>query len=385
MPERPEAGGAPASPEMRAVPEPAAPSDTPAPPEASASPDPGQTNLSPAIRLVAAIAVAGLGAVIVLGGLLNIAKPGPTGGSSASAIAAATGTARAGAATGTARAGASGVPASTAPTLPTGDPVLVGAGDIARCDSTDDEATAALIEQLAGYVFTLGDNAYDSGSAAELRDCYGPSWGTVLDRTRFAVAGNHDYLTDRAAPFRAYFGNAATRDGKTWFSEDVGAWHVIVLDANCDMLDGGCSEGSAELEWLRADLAASTARCTLALWHQPRFSSGFHGDDTAVEPFWDVLYAAGADLILNGHEHDYERFAPQDPAGNADAARGLTEIVVGTGGAPLRDFGPAIANDVVRSSLAHGVLVLTLRPSGWGFRFVSTDGSFSDQGSGTCH
>ena len=366
------------------VPEAPAPSDTPAPPEASsappdgsAPPDPGPRRLAPAIRLVAAIAVAGLGAVIVLVGLLNLANLGLTGGSSAPAIAGATGTAPAG--------GASGVPASAAPTLPTGDPVLVGAGDIARCDGTDDEATAALIERTAGYVFTLGDNAYDSGSAAELQDCYGPSWGQVLDRTRFAVVGNHDYRTDGAAPFRAYFGDAGSRDGTTWFSEDVGAWHVIVLDANCDVLDGGCTQGSAELEWLRADLAASTARCTLALWHQPRFSSGYHGDDTAVAPFWDVLYAAGADLILNGHEHDYERFSAQDPAGKADAARGLTEIVVGTGGAPLREFGPTIANDVVRSSLAHGVLVLTLQPSGWGFRFVSTDGSFSDQGTGTCH
>jgi 3',5'-cyclic AMP phosphodiesterase CpdA len=364
-------------PEEPTAPEALAPSDTPAPSEAPAPPDPGPRNLSPTIRLVAAIAVAGLGAVIVLGGLLNLANRSPTGGSSASAVAGATGTAPAG--------GASGVPASAAPTLPTGDPVLVGAGDIARCDGTDDEATAALIDHIAGYVFTLGDNAYDSGSAAELQDCYGPSWGRLLDRTRFAVAGNHDYRTDGAAPFRAYFGDAGSRDGTTWFSEDVGAWHVVVLDANCDVLDGGCAEGSAELEWLRADLAASTARCTLALWHQPRFSSGFHGDDTAVAPFWDVLYSAGADLVLNGHEHDYERFAPQDPAGNADAARGLTEIVVGTGGAPLREFGPAIANDVVRSSLAHGVLVLTLQPSGWGFRFVSTDGSFSDQGSGTCH
>lgn len=322
---------------------------------------------------MAAIAVAGLGAVIVLGGLLNLGTPRSTHAPPASAAgpAAATGT-------------ASDAPTPAA-TRPTGDPVLVGAGDIARCDGTDDEATAALIEQIPGYVFTLGDNAYDSGSAAQLEECYGSSWGHFLDRTRFAVAGNHDYLTDGGAPFRAYFGQAEARDGTTWFSEDVGTWHVIVLDANCDVVDGGCGNGSAQLDWLRADLAASTARCTLALWHQPRFSSGFHGSDTAVRPLWDVLYAAGADLVLNGHDHDYERFAPQDPGGNADPARGLTEIVAGTGGAGLRSFGPALPNDVVRSSVAHGVLVLTLRPSGWDFRFVSTDGSFSDQGSGTCH
>ena len=340
------------------------------PPVTSAPANPGPRRISPLVQLVAAIAVAGLGAVIVLGGLLNLATPGSTHAPSGSGRPA----------TGT----ASTAP-TTGPTIPTGDPVLVGAGDIARCDGTDDEATAALIEQIPGYVYTLGDNAYDSGSAAQLEECYGPSWGRLLDRTRFVVAGNHDYLTDGGAPFRAYFGQAASRDGKTWFSEDLGTWHVIVLDANCDVLDGGCGDGSAQLEWLRADLAASTARCTLALWHQPRFSSGYHGGDPAVAPLWNTLYAAGADLVLNGHEHDYERFGPQDPGGNADPARGLTEIVAGTGGAPLRDFGPAIANDVVRSSVAHGVLVLTLKPSGWDFRFVSTDGSFSDQGSGTCH
>jgi hypothetical protein len=121
------------------------------------------------------------------------------------------------------------------------------------------------------------------------------------------------------------------------------------------------------------------------MWHQPRFSSGQHGNDRAVAPFWDALYAGGADLVLNGHDHDYERFAPQDPDGQADAARGITEMVVGTGGTGLEDFGTSAANAIVRSNVAHGVIELTLQPSGWGFRFVSTDGSFSDQGHGTCH
>jgi alkaline phosphatase len=263
--------------------------------------------------------------------------------------------------------------------------VLVGAGDIARCDSTDDEATAALLEQLPGTVFTLGDNAYESGSAKELRECYGPSWGRVRDRTAFVVTGNHDYLTDHANPLDAYFGRAAVRDGVHWFSEDVGAWHVIVLDANCGELEGGCGPDSPQLRWLRADLDASHARCTLALWHQPRFSSGYHGDEPAVGPFWDALHVAGADLVLNGHDHDYERFAPQDAGGKPDPDRGITEIVVGTGGAALRDFGDLAPNAVVRSNVAFGVLELTLASSGWGFRFVPTDGSFSDQGRGVSH
>ncbi|MCJ7711260.1 MAG: metallophosphoesterase [Chloroflexi bacterium] len=263
--------------------------------------------------------------------------------------------------------------------------MLVGAGDIARCDSDADEATASLVEGIPGIVFTLGDTAYDSGSEAELRDCYGPSWGRFRDRTRFVVTGNHDIRTDGGAPLRAYFGDAASRDGVTWFSEDVGTWHVIVLDSDCDALDGGCGSESAQLRWLRDDLAASDARCTAALWHHPRFSSGTHGNDRAVTPFWDALYAAGADLVLNGHDHDYERFVPQDPEGRQDRERGLTEVVVGTGGGPLREFATSADNAVVRSSVAYGVLALTLQPNGWQFRFESTDGSFSDQGTGACH
>jgi hypothetical protein len=276
-------------------------------------------------------------------------------------------------------------PSPSRPATPPPDPVLVGAGDIARCDASDDEATAALLDRLPGIVFTLGDTAYDSASEAELRDCYGPSWGRFLDRTRFAAAGNHEYGSPGAAPFRAYFGRAAERDGTTWFGDDVGTWHVIVLDANCGQLEGGCGPDSPQLRWLREDLAASRARCTLALWHQPRFSSGLHGSDPSVAPFWDALHAAGADLVVNGHDHDYERFRPQDPDGTPDRERGITQLVVGTGGGDLRDFGPPVPNSVVRSSIAHGVLELTLRPGGWAFRFVSVDGSFSDQGTGRCH
>lgn len=332
--------------------------------------------------------MAALGAVLVLGGLLNLAglaasgRPDGSGGTPGpgSTASAAPGSGAVGSSDG----GSGGGSSAPAPS-PSGDPMLVGAGNIAGCSWTDDEATAALVEQIQGIVFTLGDNAYESGTAAEFRNCYGPSWGRFLDRTAFAVAGNHDYLTQNGAPFRAYFGLAAVRDGATWFSQDVGKWHVVVLDANCGAAPGGCGPDSPEVQWLRADLAASSARCTLALWSQPRFSSGLQGSNPSVAPFWDALYAAGADLVVNGQDHDYERFAPQDASGRADPARGITEIVAGTGGAGLRDFGPSIANDVVRSSFAHGVLVLTLHPSGWSFQFVSTDGSFSDQGQGTCH
>ena len=335
---------------------------------------------SPMIRLALATALTAMGAVLMVAGAFALLAPRPPQSGAAGSPFPSTAVGRPAVLPTTPASRSPGV----APT-PGGDPVLIGAGDIASCDGSDDEATAGLLERTPGIVFTLGDNAYDSGSAGQLRDCYGPSWGRLKDRTEFAVAGNHDYLTDDGDAFREYFGRAAVRDGVTWFAEDVGAWHVIVLDANCGELPGGCGPGSAQLEWLRHDLAASDSRCTLAMWHQPRFSSGQHGNEPAVGPFWDALHAAGADLVLNGHDHDYERFAPQDPEGERDPARGITEIVVGTGGAALRDFGTLVPNAVVRSNAAFGVLELTLGPSGWGFRFISTDGSFSDQGRGACH
>ena len=176
------------------------------------------------------------------------------------------------------------------------------------------------------------------GSAADFRDCYAPTWGRHLDRTRPAP-GNHDWETKDLAGYLDYFGERAAPDGKSWYSYDLGAWHVVVLDSNCTFV-GGCGPESAQGRWLATDLKASSARCTLAIWHHPRFSSGEHGSDAVVWPFWDALYTAGADVVVNGHDHDYERFGPQDPAGREDKARGLREFVVGTGGGVLRDFPP---------------------------------------------
>ncbi len=282
-------------------------------------------------------------------------------------------------------AGGSASPGSAAASPSGQSVVLVGAGDIARCDANGDERTAKLVESQPGIVFTLGDNAYPSGSSTSFRDCYDPSWGRFLDRTAFAVAGNHDYYTGGGASFRAYFGRAAVRDGNTWYSADVGAWHVIVLDGNCGEVAGGCGRSSPQVRWLRADLAASDARCTLAMWHEPRFSSGLHGNDRAVAPFWDALYAAGAELVLNGHDHDYERFVPQDPAGRRDEATGITEVVVGTGGGDLRPFVTLSANTAAHASGVYGVAVLTLSADAWDLRFVSTRASITDHATGTCH
>lgn len=262
--------------------------------------------------------------------------------------------------------------------------VLVGAGDIASCQSVHDEQTARLVESVPGIVFTAGDNAYPVGSGAQFAKCYGPSWGRFRDRTRPA-AGNHDALTDDGNPYFAYFGTAAGPAQEGWYSYEAGTWHVIVLNSNC-LNVGGCAEGSPQLDWLKADLTAHPAACTLAIWHHPRFTSGAHGDDPRSAAFWRVLFDAGADLIVNGHDHDYERFAPQTPTGVADPGRGIREIVVGTGGESLRLFKKAVANSEVRNASTYGVLRLDLAPGSYTWHFMGVSAkSFSDNGSAACH
>jgi alkaline phosphatase len=262
---------------------------------------------------------------------------------------------------------------------------LVAAGDIGRCDSTADDATGALAAGLPGVIATLGDTAYEDGTTQELEECFGGSWGGVKDRIRFAVTGNHDVHTDDGAPLRAYMGSAASRDGRTWFSDELGAWHVVVLDSDCGWLGDRCGSGSAQVRWLREDLAASDARCTIALVHEPRFSNGQHGDSRAVASFWDELHAANAELVLSGHDHDYERFAPQAPDGTLDEGRGVVQFVVGTGGTDLEGFRGARPNSLVRIDDAHGVLDLALGQDSWSFRFLDVAGVVRDAGGGRCH
>ena len=206
----------------------------------------------------------------------------------------------------------------------------------------------------------------------------------MKDRIELPVPGNHEYDTRVAEAYKDYFGDRAVRDGATRYSVDIGAWHVVVLDSPFDRVEGGCGPDSPQLAWLREDLAACDARCTLALIHHRRFSSGDHGPDDDVAPFWDVLYEAGADLVLNGHEHDYERFAPLDPVGLAADVRGIMQLLVGTGGAELREIKDPVANSHVRSSLAYGVIELRLNQSGWRWQFYPTDHSFIDAGAGRC-
>jgi hypothetical protein len=270
-----------------------------------------------------------------------------------------------------------------APSL-SGDPVLVGAGDIASCNLDGDEATARLLDGIAGAVFTAGNNAYENGSPREFAECYEPTWGRHKARTRPA-AGNHDHQTQGASGYLEYFGDAATNDeGKTWYSYELGTWHIVVLDSNCQAVRG-CDAASEQGRWLAADLAASKAVCTLAIWHHPRFTSGEHGNDETVAPFWQALYAAGADVIVNGHDHDYERFNLQNPDGIVDPERGIREFVVGTGGAEIRRFAHSTPNSQLRIAFTHGVIKLTLHSRSYDWAWLPASGQITDLGSTRCH
>ena len=259
------------------------------------------------------------------------------------------------------------------------DPVMIGAGDISECDSNGAAATAHLLEGIDGTIFTLGDHVYRDGTTEQFRSCYAPTWGRYKARTR-PVPGNHDYHTDNGAPYYAYFGESAGEPGKGYYSYDRGAWHLVALNSNI-----AAETGSPQERWLRDDLAAHKTSCTLAYWHVPVFSSGRHGDDAHMKDLWRVLYAFGADVVVNGHDHNYERFAPQDPDGKADATRGIREFIVGTGGARLRPIKGQQANSEVRDGATWGVLKLTLRPTSYDWEFLPVaGGTFRDAGSTAC-
>ncbi|GIW03626.1 MAG: hypothetical protein KatS3mg059_0246 [Thermomicrobiales bacterium] len=262
--------------------------------------------------------------------------------------------------------------------------VLVGAGDIAS-ESNGDEITAALLDGIEGTVFTLGDNVYESGTIDEFMTYYEPTWGRHKARTRPAP-GDHDYFTAGAAGYFSYFGSAAGDPSRGYYSYDFGSWHVVALNTKCDEI-GGCGPGSPQELWLRADLAAHPSACTVAYMHHPRFSSGStHGSQAFVQPLWEALYEAGVDIVLAGHEHNYERFAPQNPAGDLDTRWGIREFVVGTGGRTHYGFGAPLPNSEVREASTFGVLKLTLHDGGYEWDFVPEPGStFSDRGTGTCH
>jgi acid phosphatase type 7 len=260
-------------------------------------------------------------------------------------------------------------------------PILVGAGDIAACDSSGDEATAALLDEIPGTVFTAGDNAYEHGTPLDFLNCYHPSWGRHKHRTRPAL-GNHEYFTPAAAGYHAYFGAAGGPPGLGYYSYDRAGWHIVVIESNRQTF----LRDPVQQAWLRHDLASHPAACTLAYWHHPRFSSGTnHGSDPNMEEIWQILYDANADVVISAHEHNYERFAPQTPQGVPDPARGILQFVVGTGGRSLYPFGEPIANSEFRYNEDYGVLKLALRSRDFRWEFINTGRTVVDAGRGECH
>jgi hypothetical protein len=262
---------------------------------------------------------------------------------------------------------------------PLSDPVLVGAGDIADCGSSGDEATAKLVNAIRGTVFTAGDNVYPSGSASQFTKCYSPSWGVFKTRTKPAP-GNHDYETSGGAGYYSYFGAAAGAPGKGYYSYDLGAWHIVVLNTEISH-----AAGSPQEKWLRADLAAHRTACTLAVWHEPLFSSGSkHGSNSSARPLFQALYDYHVEVVVNGHEHNYERFAPQSPTGVA-TSRGVREFVAGMGGKDHYGFGSPLRNSQVRNGTTFGVLKFTLHATSYDWKFIPVAGkTFTDSGTAQC-
>ena len=264
---------------------------------------------------------------------------------------------------------------------PVTDPVLVGAGDIATCGSSGAAATARLLDDIPGTVFTVGDNAYLSRRVRRNPfPCYDAYWGRHKARTR-PVPGNHEYEGDYIEAYFDYFGRAAGDRGKGYYSYDLGAWHIIALNS---MIDAGPS--SPQGRWLAGDLAKSRRFCTLAYFHHPRFSSGPHALSPRAERLWDALSSAGVDVVVSGHDHIYERFAPMTADGRRDDRTGIREFVVGTGGYSHYQFARNAKNSEVRNNTTFGVLKLTLHARGYDWQFVPVRGRhFTDSGSGICH
>jgi hypothetical protein len=278
--------------------------------------------------------------------------------------------------------GSDGLPVEPEPEL---EPeVIVAAGNIAKCTSGMDEATAAILDTIPGSVFTLGDNAFPYQGQEAYGTCYDASWGRHKHRT-YATLGNHEYDTGNASASFDYFGNRAGPRDLGYYSFDLGSWHIIVLNINDAV---SLETGSDQDRWLEADLAANSKTCTLAMWHSPRFFSsnipGYTTNDLVLAA-WTRLYEAGADVVLNGHQHHYERFPPMTPLGARDDARGIRQFNAGTGGESV-EMPVALSESREVLTDAFGVLKLALDAGSYTWEFVPVvPGQFIDSGSGTCH
>jgi hypothetical protein len=262
-----------------------------------------------------------------------------------------------------------GIPPSPA----TDEQVLLGVGDIGWCGGDADERVAQLAADLPGTIAMLGDDVYPEGTAANYAQCLAPSWGPMLGRTRPAI-GNHDYVRGDASAYFSFFGSSAGTDGEGWYSYDLGAWHVVVLNSNCGIV--GCDAGSPQMSWLESDLSAHPSACLLAYWHHPRWSSGRHGSNAFMDPLWSRLVDAGVDVVLNGHDHSYEHVA----------ADGVDEFVVGTGGRSLYRFeSDPLPQTVVRHERSYGLFYLALGDGTFRWEFLPVGATtFADSGSGSC-
>jgi acid phosphatase type 7 len=262
---------------------------------------------------------------------------------------------------------------------------LVGAGDIAGCDFNQDRKTARLLGKIAGTVFILGDSAYPEGTRKQFRECYDPTWGKYKKRTRPSL-GDQDYATSGAKPYFDYFGWRAGKPTRGYYSYDLGAWHIVALNSNCEAV-GGCEWRSAQGRWLRRDLANHRARCTLAYFHHPLYASGSNYDSPEVKPFWHILYNHHAEVILNGNTHRYERFARITPSSKRSSGRGIRQFIVGTGGAPGgSQKGPDEPRVQAKKVYAPGVLKLELGSGFYRWKFVPVAGrNYTDSGKARCH
>lgn len=280
-----------------------------------------------------------------------------------------------------------------------GASVLIGAGDIAVCGTPYDESTARLVDSVSradsashveDAIFTLGDNWYPNGAQVYYDTCWRPSWGDTTRRIMRELrptVGNHDIDNGLGDTYYKVFGKAAGEKGKGYYAYDIGEWKVVVLNSEI-VVNPTFSVDSrrAQEDWLKKELSGSTKKCTIAMFHRPRFSSGGHGGDLRMTSLWNILYDGNVDLILNGHEHHYERFDPQTPAGLRDTVRGIPQIIVGTGGAGLTGIRVPVQQNSVRRIQGHfGVLKLTLGAGEYQQAFLDTDGRVWDRAAGKCH
>ena len=279
----------------------------------------------------------------------------------------------------------------------TGAAVLIGAGDIGVCGLRGDEQTAALVDSILkadsavhveSAVFTVGDNAYPAGLDRDFVRCFGPSWGDpkkrIMKLIRPAI-GNHDYQSQRGAAYYRYFGVRAGPAFKGYYSYDIGAWHAIALNSEI-AARGSLHERSEQEDWLRKDLRERGKLCTLAYFHRPLYSSGAHGSSLVMQSIWKILADGGVDLVINGHEHHYERFLPMNAAGVLDTLRGMEQIIAGTGGGDLTGIRSRKApNSAVQIQGRWGALIATLGTDEYRTSFIDVDGDVWDPSGRKCH